>query len=59
MHFNSKFTASDGWLFNFSKLKILTLRRITKTDRELPINTGGIIKEFLDNCSNLYSINPG
>lgn len=52
---NSPFRASDGWLSNFLRRKNLTLRRITTTGRDLPHNSQAVIKEFIDNCNNLFT----
>lgn len=52
---NSPFRASDGWLSNFLKRKNLTLRRISSTGRDLAQNTRAVLKEFFDNCKNLFT----
>jgi hypothetical protein len=52
---SSPFMASDGWFSNFLKRKNLSLRRITTTGRSLPQNALNTIKEFIDNCANLFT----
>jgi len=51
---NFPFVASQGWLWNFCKRKLLSFRRISTTGRELPADTLSRINDFYVQVSKIF-----
>ena len=48
------FQASDGWLTGWLNRHNKTLRRVTTTGRDLPVNCNQIIAEFLNKAAEVF-----
>ena len=49
-----EFKSSDGWLQNYLSRHNLKYRRVTTTGRELPSNTGPTLRNFFNDCNNIF-----